>query len=596
MSRSSEAQDAPTNVRVGVIPRVIRSGMRASLVGLLITSTGAYAVQAPGQPGPAPAAVGPELSTPPAPYLPAEESAPALSLPAAEPLPTRPPTNPLPPLPPANIQGAMQVKTEVPPVPVPAVLPAQPRYPLDLSVALRLASVENPEIATVRTEVLSALAVQQGARALLLPTLNVGTNYHGHTGNLQRSSGRILSLSEQSLYVGGGARTLAAESLAFPAVNIASPLADAWFEPLAARREVTRAQFDARATANSVLGEVAVLYLDLIKAEADVAALQLATSQTAEVARITTEFAKAGEGRQADADRAQVDWRFRQAEVQRAMGEVAVASARLARQLNLDPSVELVARCGPLAPIVLIDPSSDITDLTTIAIRRRPELIARSAEIAAAQVRLRQELTRPLIPTLWIGFSGGGFGGGSNLKPPLVGHFGGRTDFDVRLVWTLLNFGAGNLGLQRERRAQVGAAIAERSVVLNQVRREVAEALAISEARIRQIEQARQQLSAGEAGFEEDLDRARDNLGRPIEVLDNLDLLVQGRLALIRAITEYNQSQFRLYVALGSPPPLGPQSTGPVPPPPLTTPLHAPFSSGPMTECPPWLQDLHTRR
>ena len=50
---------------------------------------------------------------------------------------------------------------------------------------------------------MEALAAQQGARALLFPTMNAGTNYHSHTGNLQRSSGRILNLNEKSLYLGG---------------------------------------------------------------------------------------------------------------------------------------------------------------------------------------------------------------------------------------------------------------------------------------------------------------------------------------------------------------------------------------------------------
>src|SRR5271167_4394893 len=93
-------------------------------------------------------------------------------------------------------------------------------------------------------------------------------NYHGHTGNLQRSSGTILSLSEQSLYVGGGARTVAAESIGIPAVNIVSPFADVIFEPLAARQNLDRSRFDAQATTNAILLEVATLHFDLIAAEA----------------------------------------------------------------------------------------------------------------------------------------------------------------------------------------------------------------------------------------------------------------------------------------------------------------------------------------
>ena len=78
------------------------------------------------------------------------------------------------------------------PVPAPATIPPPSAdYPIDLLTALRLAEVENPTIAIARARIVEALAVQQGAMALLLPSLNAGTNYHLHTGNLQRSSGRI---------------------------------------------------------------------------------------------------------------------------------------------------------------------------------------------------------------------------------------------------------------------------------------------------------------------------------------------------------------------------------------------------------------------
>ena len=79
-----------------------------------------------------------------------------------------------------------------------------------LTTALRLAEVENPLIAAARQRIGEALAVQQGARVLLLPTLNVGTSYDSHTGNLQRSSGTILNLDKKSLYFGGGGLGLGA--------------------------------------------------------------------------------------------------------------------------------------------------------------------------------------------------------------------------------------------------------------------------------------------------------------------------------------------------------------------------------------------------
>ena len=105
----------------------------------------------------------------------------------------------------------------------------------------------------------------------------------------------------------------------------------------------------------------------------------------------------------------------------------------------------------------------------------------------------------------------------------------------VRVYWTLLNMGAGNLSLIRERRARdrrndrgTGP---ERST--SPAARSAA-SLADAQAAHNQIGVARQELASAELGFKEDLERSRQNLGRPIEVLNSLTLLAQARVNLIR--------------------------------------------------------------
>ncbi len=201
--------------------------------------------------------------------------------------------------------SAEETRFTIPPeMTVPAVPPAASEYPIELTTALRLAEVENPLIAESRQRIGEALAVQQGAQALLLPSLNIGMNYHAHTGNLQRSAGRILSLNEKSLYFGGGAGAFAASQPEVPAVNIYSQLTDAYFEPLAARQQVDNARFSASATANTILMEVSELYFDLLAAEADLRVRLESTAQEAEIARLTRAYADAQQGRRADAERA----------------------------------------------------------------------------------------------------------------------------------------------------------------------------------------------------------------------------------------------------------------------------------------------------
>ncbi len=433
---------------------------------------------------------------------------------------------------------------------------ATPMQAIDLSSALRLADNQNPTIGEARVLILAALAQRQGAYAILLPTFNAGTNYHNHVGALQRSSGAILPVNEQSLYVGGGARTLAAESVSIPAVNVFSPLTDAIFEPLAAQQRVRGSQANASASANTVLLEVARLYLGLLGAQAIFEARKVTATEADQVADSVLAFATSGQGRRSDANRANADRRLFQTQILRAEESMAVISARLSQQLNLDPSSRLQPLTGVIEPIELIDPTVPVEELIRTALIRNPAIEIRRAAVAEAGFQVRKEKSRPFLPTVWVSFSGGAFGGGSNLIPPTLSRFGGRTDFDARLYWTLLNFGAGNSALVKQRRAQAGQATAEQIRIINEVRSEVTSTRSLALSLRNRVDNARMQLKTAEDGYSQDQARLRETLAKPIEALDSLRLLADSRVALIEAITEANQNQFALFVSLGSPPPL----------------------------------------
>ncbi|HKM55492.1 MAG TPA: TolC family protein, partial [Isosphaeraceae bacterium] len=329
-------------------------------------------------------------------------------------------------------------------------------------------------------------------------------------------------------------------------------------------------------TSNDILLDVALLHLELLGSQSILEAQRHTETQIYQVAVNTSDFAIAGERRTSDANRAQAEWKLHRSAVIRAEESVAVAAARLANRLNLDPAVRLRTMGGPLVPINLIALDTPVSDLLQYALRRRPELAARAADIERAEFKHKEELARPMLPTIWLGYSGGVFGGGSNVVPPLMSHFGGRTDFDVRVYWTLMNLGAGNLTLQKRRQAEVAEAEARRARVVNQVREQISSARATALAARDEIEIARSELESAENGFREDLLRSRQNMGRPIEVLNSLNLLGAARVNLINALLRYDQAQFRLFVALGSPPPLlePPQD---LPPAPVTTPLRGPL-------------------
>ncbi len=445
--------------------------------------------------------------------------------------------------------GCPAEAAEPPPIPVPV-----PTYVIDLPTALMLAERENPTIAIAREAIFANLALLQQARAELLPTLVAGGNLHIHRGAQQRDTGEILNVNTQSLYVGGGVGAIGAGTVAIPAVRIFAPLSNALFDPLVARQGVAVARFEARATSNTVLLDVVLKYFDLLAAEASRDAYLRSDTDAAQLTATVEAYVKVGQARKADADRTQTRRLLLRNLVYRADEQVGVAAAQLAGLLDLDPSVRLQTVQGPVRAIEIVDPSYDLAALIGIAVRYRPEMAARNAAIALTEARWKEERWRPLLPTISAGYSAGEFGGGSNLAPPPAFQNSGRNDYDVWAVWTLQNAGIGNLALQRTRQAEVDQATSQRARIEALIQDEVAEAYGISAARRRQMELSQQQLATAEAGFREELIRTRGGVGLPIEVVNSLDLLARARQDFVTAVVEYDQAQFRLLVALGTPP------------------------------------------
>jgi outer membrane protein TolC len=431
---------------------------------------------------------------------------------------------------------------------------------INLGTALEMAGAENATIARALEAVRASQAEQLQAQALLLPTLDAGLNLDEHWGNLQSAQGILRDVDRQALYIGAGAGAIGAGTVAFPGVHLTAQLAEAVFEPIAARQRVLGRRFDAAATRDAILLEVVDVYFDLIGAETRLAALHQSQAEIDEIVQITSNFAKTGAGRESDAERARSEALLLQNEEQRVQEEAAAAAAELARLLNIDPAIRLHGPGGALPFIQLVKPETGLKELSQVAVANHPEIAARTAYLEAAETHWRQERVRPFVPLISIAFSAGQFGGGSNLADSRFGHFDGRADFDVLVVWSLENLGFGNWATQRERRAIVDERTAERLLAVDRIRREVAEALAEARSRQREGEVAQREVRTAAASFQEDLRRVRNRVkrSRPIEVLTSATQLAAARQALIRALVEGNKTQFRLLVALGQPPALPP--------------------------------------
>ena len=428
---------------------------------------------------------------------------------------------------------------------------------IDLNTALRLAGVQNPDLNFARQRVVESEALKQLAAAQFLPTINLGTNYDSHTGVLQQSNGNILSVQRSALYVGAGANAVAAGTVNIPGVFLNGNVAESIFGFLVARQFVRQQAFNSVAVRNQVFLRVALTYSELVRAEGLRAVAFQARDESREVARLTSAYAATGEGKPSDANRAATENAFREAELQAAEGKVLVASAELCRVLNLDPSIRLHPTDANVVPLPIVPNPMPLSELIAVGLLRRPELAERRAAIRGALLALEGTKVLPFSPTILVGFSAGGFGGGSNLVKPVFGGFGGRTDLDAVGYWTIRNMGVGNLALIRTADARLKATRYQEIAVLNLVRGEVAEAYARSHARYAQIGSTEAAVRSGLQGFQQDYQRILERdikTTLPIELLDNFRLLARSRREYLDAIVDYNRAQFELFVAMGQPP------------------------------------------
>lgn len=421
-------------------------------------------------------------------------------------------------------------------------------YPIDLSAALRLAEAQNPLVAFAREQIIEALARQQAAEVLWLPSLHGGVSWNKHDGTLQVATGPVLEISRAALNAGAGVGAAGTGSPPVPGVFAAFHLADAIFQPLAACQFTRSRQAASAAVRNDVLLDVALAYLELLRALQDVTIAEEARHNAQQLADLTDTHARAGEGLQADADRAHVELAIRENDLEQARESLQVASARLAELLRLDPTVKLQPIEPSVAPIELVAEDELLSELVAQALENRPELAESRHLVSEAVELLKREQFAPLIPSLALGVSYGSFGGGEGDG---LEDFDDRWDLDLMAFWELRNLGFGDHAALRATRSRLQQARLRQVAVMDRVAREVTEAQAQVQARRQQIGTAEQGVKAALSSYERNLERIRDRLGLPIEVLQSIQALAQARREYLRAVIDYNNAQFTLHRSLG---------------------------------------------
>jgi outer membrane protein TolC len=483
------------------------------------------------------------------------------------------PVPPITPLPAAAVVPDSAARTDdsgTTPAPPPRLpidtelIPGRVVEPIDLANALRLTGARNIDIAEARQQIVAATADLTAARALWLPSLFYGPSWYRSDGQIQTVTGGVQTIDRSALFLGGTAALANTVQGPPPGTGIPSVngmtttvrISDAIFIPMAARRVLTADRAALRTANNDALLQIAQVYFDLQGATGRLAIAREATANAEALSAITSSYAKLGLGLEADHRRAVTEVKHRRREAQLASGQLLVASANLIRLLVLDPKVVMVPVEPPECIIHLIPDDVPLDDLVLQGLQNRPELGTATALVQAAAIRRKQAVLRPFIPSVFMTYAGGGLGGGANA---FFGNFGPRGDAEVGLFWELQSLGFADVALMRRRAAELEISNLEKTRTLTQVGADIVAAFETRLASARQIEDARETLVEAIESLRLNFLNIRQGAQlpratRPIEVLQPIQALAQGRLDYLDSVLTYNRAQFQLKRAIGQAP------------------------------------------
>jgi outer membrane protein TolC len=432
--------------------------------------------------------------------------------------------------------------------------PSDVRFPINLATALRLSDARPLIVAAAQASVWVAEAELTRAKVLWVPTLNVGFDYLRHDGGGPDFNKGIMTAPSVNFFYGGAGMW----------GNIS--LADAIFQPLAARQTLNSANWDIQSAKNDAMWQTADAYFQVHQWRGMYAGALYCVDRGRDlVERInllskelvpTVEVYRA---RNMLADLEQQSVYARQ--------EWRVHSADLTQVLRLDPRALLEPLEHDHAQVTLIDPARSLDDLMIVALTNRPELGSRQALVQAMVAQIRREKARPFTPNILInGFQtpyemiqAGIFGLGPNSS---MNQWKGRDDLSYQPLWQLEAFGIGNLARIKEQRGNESRAIVEFFKTQDMVAADVTRAQARVQSAAARVLQADRALRTAIITFNGNYEGLRHTtrlgtvlvlVNRPQEAVFALQLLKVAFDEYYTTVAEYNRAQFELFHALGYP-------------------------------------------
>ena len=450
--------------------------------------------------------------------------------------------------PPASID---QMAVAIKPAPLE---PQDFRFPINLATALRLADARPLIVAAAQASVWVAEAQLTRAKLLWVPSLMIGADYIRHDGGGPDINKGVMTADSANFFYAG------------PGLWQMVSLTDAYFEPLAARQVLNARHWKIQAAKNDSLMMTADAYFKVHQYRGQYAGTLYAVERGHDLVERIENLSRELVPRD-EVDRARNMVADLQQQATQAREAWRVSSADLTQVLRLDPRAVVVPLEHDHLQVTLIDPAMPLPDLHRLAMANRPELASQRAEVQAAEIRVRREKNRLLLPTVMVnGFQSAGmyiqagiFGLGPNST---LNNFVGRSDVSLQLMWQFEGLGIGNLARIKSQRGEESRAIIDLYHAQDHVVAEVTGAQAHVQSAAARVLQADRALRTAIITFNGNFEGLRQTtrfggvlvlVNRPQEAVYALELLKLSLDDYFSTVADYNRAEFDLFHAVGYP-------------------------------------------
>jgi outer membrane protein TolC len=402
---------------------------------------------------------------------------------------------------------------------------------VDLPTVLRLAGMNNLDLALVREAENKAKAANDAATLRFFPWLELGASYDNHSGAEQVNPPGSIQNFDTVLFE--------------PAATLSAQLdiGDAIFQKLAARQQRVAAGYSVDVQHNDTAFAAAAAYLDLVYAGTaeDIARDALRISQDYE--QQLNRAVAIGMVNRSDLLRESVQTQRDQVILREAQNTVRTASTALATLLHLDVSVRLQSAERIVAPVTLVPLDTPASTLVESALAARPELKGSAAAISAAEEQRRGAKFGPLVPSLGAqAIYGLQRGGPDNYFGPSQS----SRDYLVGLNWRLGPGGLLDFSRTETADSQLRTQRLHDTQLRDMISQQVIDAHDAALSRFEQIGLARHSVDLAEQSLK--LSQQRRELGvyAVLEVIQAQQDLTQARTDYAQALTQYTKAQYAL--------------------------------------------------